>query len=532
MLRAFLVTAWIGFLSAVAGATVSSVDHPQGVIWRLRESGRVVEAQQFEEQLIKILTTSPVNRVARVNTKTSPSYLVDFGNNIFGFMKEAESKVPRSLHYEYAAYVVDRVLGLNMVPLTVLREVNGKLFSIQLFYPAHSWVGNLPKDHEYNTARIGDIQIFDKIIANKDREVYSGHNAVMGTDGRLVAIDHSRSFQADASIGLWGVKVISSKFKKTLLSISLADFKAALSPVLTIKEIEIFEEKTKATIQQISKLEEKTLPEVAIDRNFEIPTTFKIPIDLREFRFMDFFAVQSALGRNARKQPIESVRQVIQNVGDKEYLYRMAMENWDFYSSEVRDLLLPVIIAHEGQQDQSFLEKLAASEPRYVLEMMKNARLMRMYSYVVFYGPMHASASKITPEIYQGLLQYLVERQHESHVGINYEELFRGPNQELRNRFLRDFYQALIREGLGSGLAVIFRLTHEKNINLPKLLLELTPPSERNEVRQQLLSSLQKTMEAGSFNPDKGSGKLLVDHIKFIQEHSGPAPQCSLIFGI
>ncbi|MNL58991.1 hypothetical protein D3C87_1826790 [compost metagenome] len=126
-----------------------------------------------------------------------------------------------------------------------------------------------------------------------------------------------------------------------------------------------------------------------------------------------------------------------------------------------------------------------------------------------------------------------MERQHESRAGLNYEELFRGPNKDLRNKFLRDFYKALIKENLGSGLAVIFRLTHDKNINLPRLLLELTPANEREGVREQLLSSLRQTIEVGKYDPDKGSGKLLSDQIKFIESQSGPSgSQCSLIFGI
>lgn len=103
--------------------------------------------------------------------------------------------------YEIAAYQMDKLLGLNMVPPTVERKFKGKRGSLQL------WI-----EHEYSLLEIMEQKIpipqskidhvykmiylnraFDSLIANEDR---TRQNIRYTKDWRIILIDHSRSFRS------------------------------------------------------------------------------------------------------------------------------------------------------------------------------------------------------------------------------------------------------------------------------------------------------------------------------------------------
>jgi len=114
-----------------------------------------------------------------------------------------------SWKYEVAAYRLDKLLGLNMVPPTVERDYNG-VGSLQLW--VDSWM-TLKKKMD-DKVKIPSIKVFywnralylqrffDNLIANEDRHQ---NNYLITQDWRLYLIDHSRSFRT------------SSKFTKELL---------------------------------------------------------------------------------------------------------------------------------------------------------------------------------------------------------------------------------------------------------------------------------------------------------------------------
>jgi len=102
--------------------------------------------------------------------------------------------------YEIAAYEMDKLVGLNMIPPTVERKVKGLTGSLQL------WI-----EHDYNlqdlvkkkikipSLKVVQIQklnylvrAFDSLIANEDRHQ---RNVIFTGDWRMILIDHSRTFR-------------------------------------------------------------------------------------------------------------------------------------------------------------------------------------------------------------------------------------------------------------------------------------------------------------------------------------------------
>lgn len=110
-----------------------------------------------------------------------------------------------SYQSEIAAYELDRLLDLNMVPPTVEKRVNGSLMSAQMFVDRCVWLKELKGQQPPNVPawnqQVHRQRVFDNLIANIDRNegnllVYRTPSA--GGQGKpewhLVLIDHSRCF--------------------------------------------------------------------------------------------------------------------------------------------------------------------------------------------------------------------------------------------------------------------------------------------------------------------------------------------------
>ncbi|MBD3867013.1 MAG: hypothetical protein IFK94_02720 [Acidobacteria bacterium] len=96
-------------------------------------------------------------------------------------------------HYDIAAYLLDRMLGLNMVPVTIYRELDGEPGSLTV------WIEGAIDESERKSRElppIGDkasMLVFDLLIFNEDRN--TGNILYTLGDGRMHLIDHSRSFR-------------------------------------------------------------------------------------------------------------------------------------------------------------------------------------------------------------------------------------------------------------------------------------------------------------------------------------------------
>jgi hypothetical protein len=104
-----------------------------------------------------------------------------------------------SWKYNVAAYKLDRLLGIHMIPVTVMRKGGGRTGS------ACWWVENVQFDEGERTKRkvsppdldawnrqMWVVRVFDQLIYNIDRNL---GNLIVDKDWRIWMIDHSRSFR-------------------------------------------------------------------------------------------------------------------------------------------------------------------------------------------------------------------------------------------------------------------------------------------------------------------------------------------------
>ncbi len=109
---------------------------------------------------------------------------------------------------EIAAYELDKILGMGMVPPTVERKVNGETGSAQL------WVEHCTLLRERDTTKAPDTaawnrqvyrhRIWDNLTANIDR---NQGNLLMDQAWNLILIDHSRAFTTQMTMPFPMVKI-------------------------------------------------------------------------------------------------------------------------------------------------------------------------------------------------------------------------------------------------------------------------------------------------------------------------------------
>ena len=104
-----------------------------------------------------------------------------------------------SWRYEVAAYRMDRLLDIGMVPPTVARSLKGRKGCLQLWVEGATLADyeGIPPDMDLWHQQISVMWLFDDLIANIDRHL---NNAVVSPHSRLQLIDNSKTFRYHDSL--------------------------------------------------------------------------------------------------------------------------------------------------------------------------------------------------------------------------------------------------------------------------------------------------------------------------------------------
>ncbi len=95
---------------------------------------------------------------------------------------------------EVAAYEMDKLLGLGMVPPTVERKVRGAMGCAQLWVEGRTMekFTGTPPDLDAWRRQVSLMWLFDDLVGNIDRHV---NNVIVTEDFRLALIDNSKTFR-------------------------------------------------------------------------------------------------------------------------------------------------------------------------------------------------------------------------------------------------------------------------------------------------------------------------------------------------
>jgi len=200
---------------AQAAEAVYSSSSSEGSVW-FGPDGQPLPFSS-EDQLLDFLRTARVIDQTRIPTGTTHPRKLTMEkdgiqvhaifhdqNDIDSHVRLSDGKFVRFFRDSYssqvAAYVISRLLGMDNVPPTVMRTVDGKMGSVQL------WIENslTEKDrieknlHPPNMSNIilcvYDMRVFDNLINNIDR---NQTNMLFDANWHLWFIDHTRAFSRD-----------------------------------------------------------------------------------------------------------------------------------------------------------------------------------------------------------------------------------------------------------------------------------------------------------------------------------------------
>ncbi len=145
-----------------------------------------------------------------------------------------------SYQAEVAAYELDKMLGLDMVPPTVVRRIKGDLGSMQLWVEGCDTYKRLrpkvPQTPQFSW-QISRMKMFDNLIFNDDRNT---GNFMLDESWNIILIDHSRAF-IDRKNLLKGDTKLPAQYDRKLLkrlqALTREELEAELEDVLQGRQI-------------------------------------------------------------------------------------------------------------------------------------------------------------------------------------------------------------------------------------------------------------------------------------------------------
>ena len=204
MKRAFVVVVVTCLAGAFAAAQAPSPSAPAAAATAPAAVGAKTWLGRYAE-FEDYLRQAPIERQAELPVGVTKSDRVFFAPG--GLAASATAKhLPmgrrggfwEAHNSEIAAYELDRVLGLDMVPPTVERRVGSDLGSIQLWVEGCRVIKDVdqsacPNPTEW-AKQVLRQKVFDNLIANIDR---NAGNILVDGEWNIVLIDHSRAFASD-----------------------------------------------------------------------------------------------------------------------------------------------------------------------------------------------------------------------------------------------------------------------------------------------------------------------------------------------
>jgi hypothetical protein len=178
--------------------------------------------------------------------------------------------------YEIAAYRLDKLIGLNMVPPAVEREFKGKTGALVFWVTSEHSLLEIEDENikmpEWALPQINDMKYitraWDSLIANDDR---TQQNIRYTKDWRTLLIDHSRSFRSTKEFtqklmcGRNGLKVsaegrpflfrrLPRTFVEKVKGLDFKSIKEAVGPYLEDKEIEAIVKRKALLLAEIDEM--------------------------------------------------------------------------------------------------------------------------------------------------------------------------------------------------------------------------------------------------------------------------------------
>jgi hypothetical protein len=221
---------------------------------------------QSDAEILEVLRTAPVVSKETIPVgvnKPQQVVLEKDGTRLHAIFRTADLKKKNvrigeryyfdfrdSYRHEPAAYELARWLGLDFVPPTVLRRVDGKDGSVQIWLEnALGSQGFEPPDVRAWTSQVWDKDLFDNLILNVDRNL---GNVLRDEQYKLWLIDHTRAFQPERELpNPEALARVRRQIWDRLLETTKEDLKELLGDYLDGKQLTSLAKRREALIKHV-----------------------------------------------------------------------------------------------------------------------------------------------------------------------------------------------------------------------------------------------------------------------------------------
>ncbi len=166
----------------------------QEAAWAARAAGDTVRADSILRALRALLVAPPerANPLSLDSQGVSYTFRLTHPGGVESIFKVDGSDIfcrPCGANREVAAYRVDRLLGIDLTPMTVLQRIvaGGDTMAGSAMY----FIRGATTPAERGERKPDLLRFFDAAIGNSDRH---GGNWLVAPGGHAVAIDHNRAF--------------------------------------------------------------------------------------------------------------------------------------------------------------------------------------------------------------------------------------------------------------------------------------------------------------------------------------------------
>ncbi len=235
-----------------------------------------IAQREKNEEMLKMADIIKAEEIGEGVTRPWRLYLKQDGEEISGCWKNPEGIQRGYLEgwqYEIAAYQMDKLLGLNMIPPTVEREFDGKKGSLQFWITSEFSLldvmekgiplpNKMPEAEIFNRGKYL-TRAFDSLIANDDR---TQQNIRYTKEWRTILIDHSRAFRSSKKYQkrlLYGKKGMKEKqlfrrlprsFVEGVKALDFESIKNTVGPYLEEEEINAILARKKLLLEEIQEM--------------------------------------------------------------------------------------------------------------------------------------------------------------------------------------------------------------------------------------------------------------------------------------
>lgn len=240
-----LVVVVSGAILAIAGGGFAQDTESTIALTRSEQEVFLRTADIVRTQVSTVGITAPTNATMSDGTVTHKAQIqdVDIFEREFKTIQGTEINFRDSYKYNIAAYLLDKHMDLNMVPVSVERKVGPSTAAVTW------WVDDVAMNESQRVERklrspnprtwapqMYAIRMFDQLIDNTDR---NGSNLVITDEWNIWMIDHTRAFRTRKTLRAPnGLDWVDRHMLENLRKLDEATLTELLSDYLTGPEIE------------------------------------------------------------------------------------------------------------------------------------------------------------------------------------------------------------------------------------------------------------------------------------------------------